>query len=525
MAEDDDGTARGSAGPAGPFLREYAPNGMPPQVSAQRASVLFYRNGGHSVITVSGARHVDKRALARPYTVCEIAQGTFVSPLRLDLPAAGGTSFFKAEVDIEWEVTDPHLAAVQVVTDVAARLTSPVLERLREVTLTYRVTDAEQANRVITRECAGGRWSDLGADLGLRVRLYVRLGVDDEAIEYARKTRGAHADAQVTRVRQDHFQRMLLGGELEQLSFMLAADPEGAKDFLEKIRQEGREDEKERVDRLYGMAVRGELHSVDVETQVLNLLNQDRRRPIQGPIGAVPARREPRELEPAADGPYTPDWVSDAPPRRDEARRRDRRYDDDLDREDPRGRTHRPDAYADDLGDDFADDGPDREPPGYRTSRPARVVDPDGEPARGRTPWSGRDPADDTGHAPPRRRGYDPADGPGEPARGRTHRPGSRLPDDDGPQPVDDLGWGASRRRTYRPEAYPPEPYPAGDDPHREGTRGRGYPPADDPDAEPPRGRAHRPEPYPPEDDPGRAPRRGRRRPRDDGWSWAEEDR
>ncbi|MGW0824959.1 hypothetical protein [Streptomyces sp. NPDC002845] len=315
MAEDEDGVAAAGPGPAGPFLREYPPAGGYPPVSAQKASVLFYRNGGYSVITVAGAQHVDKRALARPHTVCEIALGTFVTTLQLELPAAGGTTFFKAEVDIQWTVTDPHLVAVEVVTDVAQRLTAPVLERLHEVTSGYRVADAEQANRAITRECAGGRWDDLGAELGLRVRLYVRLRVDDRTIEHAEEERAVHASAKVTRLHQDSFRRMLQGGELEQLSYMLAAEPEAAKDFLEKIRQEGRQDERERVDRLFDMVATGQIQSNDVETQALNLLNQGRH-PVQGPIGSVPARRPAPQLEPPAAEPFTPDWVSDAPPSR-----------------------------------------------------------------------------------------------------------------------------------------------------------------------------------------------------------------
>ncbi|MEU5086293.1 hypothetical protein [Streptomyces sp. NPDC021356] len=391
MAEDENRAGAGGPAPAGPFLREYTPTGGYPPVSAQRASVVFYRNGGYSVITVAGVQHVGKRALARPYTVCEIAQGTFVTTLDMELPAAGGTSFFKAEVDIEWEVTDPHLAAVNVVTDVAGRLTSPVLERLREVTLGYPVTEADQANRLITQECVAGRWSDLGGELGLRVRLYVRLGVDDEAIAYAQKKREVHADAEVTRVRQDEFRRMLRGGDMEQLTYMLAADPDGAKDFLEKIRQEGRQDEKDRLDRLYSMAMAGELHAADVETQVLNLLNQGRGRPIQGPIGSGPARREPRRLEAGEERPFTPDWASDDPPRRRPARtdslwdepvpgssEHPERYPaDDADQDPPHRvhrdhRVHRPEPY-DPYGDD-----PDREPP----RRTRTGDDPDREPPR-----------------------------------------------------------------------------------------------------------------------------------------------
>ncbi|MFG2531054.1 hypothetical protein [Streptomyces sp. NPDC048516] len=305
-----DGGADHGAGPAGPFLREYTPAGPFRQTSARTASVLFYRNGGYSVATVSGVQHYDKRALARPHTICEIALGTFETTLQMELPAAGGTTFFKAEVDIHWSVNDPHLVATEVVTDVAKRLTAPTLERLREVSSEFPVAQAEQADRAITRNCASGRWDDLGAELGLRVRLYVRVRVDDRTIHHMDGIRDAHASAELTRVHQNKFRAMLQGGELDQLSYMLAAEPEAAKDFLEKIRQEGRQDEKERVDRLFAMVDSGQIHSSDVESQALALLNRGRRH-VQGPVGSLPAHRDTPQLE--APEPFTPDWVADEP--------------------------------------------------------------------------------------------------------------------------------------------------------------------------------------------------------------------
>ncbi|MFE2601377.1 hypothetical protein ACFXCZ_33610 [Streptomyces sp. NPDC059396] len=313
------GPGNGAAGPQhpGPYLREHTAPGPFPQANTRTALVVFYRNGGHSVATVSGTQHYGKRALARPATVCEIALGTFVATLQMELPAAGGTTFFKAEVDIHWTVTDPHLAAVEVVTDVAQRLTAPVLERLREISSEFPVAHAEQADRAITRYCASGRWDDLGSELGLRVRLYVRLRVDDRTIHHMDSVRDAQASAEVTRVHQDTFRSMLRGGELEQLSYMLAADPGAAKDFLEKIRQEGRQDEKERVERLFDMVASGQIQSTDVETQALELLNQGRHR-VDGPIGSLPARRDTPRLERSRNEPepFTPDWVSDEPPSR-----------------------------------------------------------------------------------------------------------------------------------------------------------------------------------------------------------------
>ncbi|MBT2675429.1 hypothetical protein J7E95_32440 [Streptomyces sp. ISL-14] len=538
MADNDDARAQArqrlqakraaaDSTPVGPFLKEYTPTGGLPPISAEKTSVVFYRNGGYSVVTAFGVRHVDKRALARPYTACEIAVGTFVTPLRMELPAAGSTAFFKAEVDIEWEVTDPHLVAVQAVKDVAKRLTSPILERLHEVTRSYRVTDAEQANRVITRECAGGRWSDLGAELGLRVRLYVRLGVDDDAIEHAKKKRNVVAEAEVTGQRQDAFRRMLQGGELAQLSFMLAADPEGAKDFLEKIRQEGRQDERERIDRLYTMALSGELASTDVETQVLNLINPDRRRPIQGPLGTLPPRREPRQLEPSADGEFTPDWVSDEPPRRrphrsepsrgeprgpgpgrrepyagedTDPRRRPHRdpysADDDGYAPGPRRRTHRPDPYSPAADADYDD-------PRHRPHRPEPYDE-------GDAPYYD-DPRTRDRHRTRRSEPHDEGGGldyDDPRARDRTHRPGPYAQDDDAP--YDDRRAGV-RRPPRRPELSSTGPVPDHDpeDESRSGERPRTY----------------RPEPYYPEGEREWERPRRRRRDEDDGWAWAEEDR
>ncbi|MFE6177412.1 hypothetical protein [Streptomyces sp. NPDC056464] len=529
----DEAASTESTAPTGPFLRDFntLTDGFP-RVSPRSALVQFYRNGGYTVKRASGVRHVDKPVLARPHSICEIALGTYVTPLQMELPAAGATTFFKAEVDIEWSVTDPHLAALEVVTDVANRLTSPILERLREVTTTYRVTEAEQANRAITRECAGGRWADLGSELGLRVRLYVRLRVDDRTIEHADEERDAHAQAKVIRLRQESYRRMLMGGELEQLSFMLAADPEGAKDFLEQIRQEGRQDEKERVARLFTMATRGELATVDVETQVLNLLNQGTGRPMVGPIGTVPARRT-RELEASADRPFNPDWASDEPPRRPPHRAQPSRGE----------------------GDGRGADGrvSDRRGSGRRTSDrdrpyPGDDADHDEPGTRGRRRTDAYDPRDDAEFDEPRG------------ARQRTYRPEPYSP---GPAPetdYDDDPRFRDARRAYRPEPYPagpapdedddprfrdrrqahrPEPYHPDEgadyDDRRPGARRRPGRPELDPagpdrdrDDEPRsagRPRTYRPEPYYPDGGPDRESPRRRRRAEDDGWSWAEEDR
>ncbi|MFF5877401.1 hypothetical protein ACIQ9M_25415 [Streptomyces californicus] len=312
MTEDNGAEENGTSAPAGPFLREYEPTGPVRRSGARTTSVLFYRRG-YSVAGVTGVEHYGKPPMARPHTVCEIATGTFVTTLRMELPAAGGATFFKAEVDIQWTVEDPHRVAVEVVTDIAQRLTAPTLERLRQISAQFPVHQAEEANSAITQQCSSGRWDDLGTDLGLRVRLYVRLRVDDHTITHTTSVRLHQGASELTRMRQEEYLRMLRGGDLEQLSHMLAANPGAANAFLEKIRQEGRQDEKERVDRMFSMVADGRIHSDDAEAQALAYLNKQHLS-IQGPLGTRTAHRAPRELEPARQEPFEPDWMADEPP-------------------------------------------------------------------------------------------------------------------------------------------------------------------------------------------------------------------
>ncbi|MEW2069806.1 hypothetical protein [Streptomyces sp. NPDC007346] len=520
MAEEngvaEDGMAEyDTTAPAGPFLREYTPTGSFRHSGARTTSVLFYRNGGYSVAGVSGVRHYDKRALARPHTICEIATGTFVTTLQMELPAAGGATFFKAEVDIQWTVEDPHLVAVQAVTDVAQRLTAPTLERLRQISAQFPVNQAESANSAITQQCVSGRWSDLGSDIGLRVRLFVRLRVDDRTIGHVEKVRDQQGASALARMRQEDYLRMLRGGELEQLSHMLAADPAAANSFLEKIRQEGRQDEKDRVDRLFDMVASGQIPSSELDAQALAYLNSERLR-IQGPVGSRPAQRAPRELESGRDEPFTPEWVEDRPPSRPARRDGDGRGGGDRsgDRRGSDGRggggrggdgrggdgrdgdrrraddRHADDRHSDDRRDDGRRSEDQRRDDRHRGDRRAGPRDPDRRTSERRDPEH-RDPdrrdPDRRDAAPRDADGWDPDGWRTEPRYADDVRDArdARYADDVQDSARDDVRDGARR-----------------DGARRDGVRGddvRRYD-ARDPDPDPP------------------APRG---RTRDDGWVWA----
>jgi hypothetical protein len=302
--------------PRGPFLREYVPQPGFRHTSARTASVVFYRGGGYSVMTMARAEHFGRRMMARPQTVCEIALGTFTTRLELELPAQGGATFFAAEVEVHWAAADPYLVATNVVEDVEQRLKGPVLQRLRDVTSQYPVTDSGEAEKRLTAYCADGRWDDLGSGIGLSVRLYVRLRTDQRRIEEHHAFRDEQHQAALQGMREKRMLTMLRGGQLDKLAFMLASSPEDARDFMERIRQEGRQDEKERIKRVIELIEGGKVHSVELEQQVLDELNRGPYQ-VRGSIGPAPTHRG--APAPAADAPaddvFTPEWVvEDAAP-------------------------------------------------------------------------------------------------------------------------------------------------------------------------------------------------------------------
>jgi hypothetical protein len=298
MADRNDATP-----PPGPFIRSYAAEGRFQHTDAERASVLFYPSGGYSVATVRGITHHGKRIYdRRPTSICEIALGTFESSLELSLPALGGTTFFRAEVDIQWQAVDPHQAAVSVVRDVVRQLRAPVLERLRRIARDYRVSDAQNADSAIAAECQSGRWGDLGNDIGLQTRVFVRLTVDDKTIAEVERLRDVRAEhhvsmtaeeqqAELIALRKMGLREVLAGDHLDALVHMLAVRPEQLPEFMEKLRQENRSDQQRFTSHVLEMIESGRIHSVDLEQQVRRMLGAHSPYPLNDALGPAPVHR------------------------------------------------------------------------------------------------------------------------------------------------------------------------------------------------------------------------------------------
>ncbi|MFE4392348.1 hypothetical protein DR950_34325 [Kitasatospora xanthocidica] len=333
--------------PAGPLLKEYgSPAECTRKPSAEVALVHFYRNGGHSVVTAMGTEHVDRPRFARPVTICEVARGTHLCQLSLQIPAVGSATFFEVEVDVHWSVVDYRKVVDGQVRNVAERLKGPLLERLRAICSGYPVTAAAEVDRAANSACRTGQWNDLGYDLGLHADVYVRVAVDSTTIrhadadrnsayedrttarDYDREVAAEHHRTGLLQIRMRTFRAMLDGGEWNQICFMLSDNPDQARAFMELLRQESRADKHELLEHTLRLVEKGVIQSAELEAQVRELLGTPAYR-IEGSFGRPPIREPAARPELPGSGhggrddrrdggpAFTPMWVQAEPAPRD----------------------------------------------------------------------------------------------------------------------------------------------------------------------------------------------------------------
>jgi hypothetical protein len=227
------------------------------------------------VIWPDRAEHHRRPLVGHPYAVVEIALGRQRSSFRMRLPAAGGAAFFQCEVDVRWEVFDPHLAAKARVSDVAHLLEPELHERLREVSRRFPITEAASAHDAMKDRIASGVWEPFGADMGLDTQVFVRIDLDQRAIdqlnEIGNERHGAQlADARHRRVsveerleaervanRAGYFRVLVDAGDHAQAAYMMAKEPEAAKQILHDLRDERRADRRETLEFFAHLVDRG----------------------------------------------------------------------------------------------------------------------------------------------------------------------------------------------------------------------------------------------------------------------------
>ncbi|MFD4604251.1 hypothetical protein ACFWPQ_40335 [Streptomyces sp. NPDC058464] len=311
----------------GPFVREFAPQAAYRHRNSQVASVLYYKNGGHSIITVRGAEHFNKPLMGRPTSVCWIARGQHQVSFQLALPTLGDRAQFRAGADVNWEVRDFYTAAEKRVVDVERMLRPSLEARLRGLSRRYSLDSAQQVDEAIQDELASGRWNDFGAELGLATQVFVRIDLGQAAADHqaqmvAVEKGGVVQEAMdnVTKARiaanMDDAQKLITAGETVQYAHLLASDPGRAAEILGVLQQQARDQRQGALDYLTNLISQGVVQRHQIDDQVQALIDYSRTVSTGVfPNGALPQAPTSLPVPPMPPMPPAPPLLpADAPP-------------------------------------------------------------------------------------------------------------------------------------------------------------------------------------------------------------------
>ncbi|UED85542.1 hypothetical protein [Streptomyces profundus] len=322
------GRGAGRKAPIGPLLRE-CPTPYR-QESGQVIAVLRYRNGGRTVLWPDRREDYDKPLLRGPFTAFEVALGRHVTEFGISLPAAGDAEFFEAEARVHWEVEDPSLVVDRQVWDAAELLRDDLLERLRDVSRQYALTEAERVDRAVRAELVSGRFA-LGEDLGLRTKVHVFIDLSERVadrerehtdLEHELRVSGRREEWESRRVaaRAEEFEQMLRRGNIGQIAGFMAREPGRELEIRNLIRQEWREEQQVSIELFSRMLDSGHLERHDIGEHMYEVIQYLRSRSggvVGNTMDQVLAPRLPAGRLPPSDGaPHRPPpfWAGDDGP-------------------------------------------------------------------------------------------------------------------------------------------------------------------------------------------------------------------
>ncbi|MEW2101102.1 hypothetical protein AB0900_10325 [Streptomyces cellulosae] len=301
--------------PAGPFLRERAVQGRSfKHYGAQVASVLYYQDGGHSVITARGADHRDRLSRwSRPTSVCEVACGRHTTTFTLKLPAHGAATFFDTRVTLRWEVVDYRLVVEKRLFSVENDLGPEIVNRLQGVTARYSVDQAHEANQAVQRDIKAGHWAGLGREVGLRTDVFVEVGTDRTQIAFVNRTRRDEAEMQRVTARFRGFAAIAHGTDAEKYAYLMASGDSAEVGRLVKMMLESQaEDQRANREFLIRMAHEGRINTPELDAYIRQMVL-----PGQGTAQLPSSGFEPRTALPpppvaqapaASAGAFAQDW-------------------------------------------------------------------------------------------------------------------------------------------------------------------------------------------------------------------------
>lgn len=300
---------------AGPFLRERQVQGWVfKHWGAQVASVLYYHDGGHSVITAQGADHRYRLGRwSRPSSVCEVARGRHTTSFALKLPAHGSATFFETRVKLRWEVIDYQLVVEKRLFSVENDLGPEIVDRLQGVTTQYFVDQAHEANQAVRTDIGAGRWADLGQEVGLSTKVFVEVGTDRTQIGFVSQTRKDDAEARRVTARFRGFAAIAHGTDAEKYAFLMSSGSTAEVSRLVKMMMESQAEE-QRANRefLVRMAHEGRVNTPELDAYIRRMVLPDQAAG-QHPLPALEPRAAlpPAPVAPAATaatGAARQDW-------------------------------------------------------------------------------------------------------------------------------------------------------------------------------------------------------------------------
>lgn len=144
--------------------------------------------------------------------------------LEITLPSLGDAFVFRAEVDIQWRVTDPEAVVAEGLTDIRPVLVPRLLAGLREASRVLTAADVETAEKAVNTRFPAD-W--LSAEYGLWTNVLVRLRMDEQ------KERNIRLEAEV-----GAFKELIKDGDLDQFALQLAQNPKDVEPVVRALVEE-----------------------------------------------------------------------------------------------------------------------------------------------------------------------------------------------------------------------------------------------------------------------------------------------
>ena len=132
--------------------------------------------------------------------------------LEITLPSTGDAFVFRADVDVQWRVTDPKLVVGAGIIDIRKVVVPLLLDDLRQATRSTQASDVEAAEKTANAKFSHN-W--LTEEYGLWTNVLVRLRMDEQKESNVRLASEMQA-----------FKTLIEGGDLNQFALQLAQNPE-----------------------------------------------------------------------------------------------------------------------------------------------------------------------------------------------------------------------------------------------------------------------------------------------------------